>query len=210
MGDWKEWGECDVPCGVGTQVAKRQVNSLPNFGGETCGELKKERECDMGECKCAHVSCSLEINPACSRNEQTVLHGSHADDGDEMPVSCTVVRVHHHGLDFARKHHCFYNHVEDHCECGCPANQKQALLAIAEHRESNFENLRPGNRANPNAQKSAMGWHHGREYTSDLGNYRKTHRDGELLVEKDIRHHHLGHLNRDESVTGDKVSEGLL
>jgi hypothetical protein len=44
--------------------------------------------------------------------------------------------VYHHGLDFAKKHHCYYNHIEDSCECDCPVNEKQLQLGIAERRAS--------------------------------------------------------------------------
>jgi len=167
LGDWGTWGQCDVPCGAGKQVATRELVSLPKYNGTTCDALTQERACDMGECRCTQVSCKLEHNPHCVMSDQEALHGTRiAEDGDES-VSCTVIRVYHHGFDFAKQHHCYYNHIEDQCECDCPANEQQVLLAIAEHRSSNFVNLRP-DFAEDNSAGGLAAW-------------RKTHRNGTRL-----------------------------
>lgn len=61
LSDWETWGECDVSCGAGQQVKRRQVVQYPSKGGYGCtAALSLTRACNNQACadECVPVDCA--------------------------------------------------------------------------------------------------------------------------------------------------------
>ena len=126
------------------------------FGGKACGALSQDRKCDMGACVCNHVSCKLEYSPTSGE---------------------LAIRVEHaNNYEYARKHHCYFNHMSDSCECDCPYNQDQIDLALEEHR---IEMTVLGRNARPNHTPSVRP-------KPVFRKWRKTFHNGTLLSDAQL------------------------
>ena len=156
MGEWTTWSECSVPCGIGKETRSRKLIGLNMFGGKACGALSQDRKCDMGACVCNHVSCKLEYSPTSGE---------------------LAIRVEHaNNYEYARKHHCYFNHMSDSCECDCPYNQDQIDLALEEHR---IEMTVLGRNARPNHTPSVRP-------KPVFRKWRKTFHNGTLLSDAQL------------------------
>jgi len=59
VGDWTNWGDCDLTCGIGTKQRHRQVMTQPKGGGKTCPPaLVEVTPCSHNECF-ARIDCEL-------------------------------------------------------------------------------------------------------------------------------------------------------
>jgi hypothetical protein len=156
MGKWTSWSECSVPCGIGKETRTRKLIGLNMYGGSACGAMTQDRKCDMGACVCNHVSCKLEYSPTSGE---------------------LAIRVEHaNNYDYARKHHCYFNHISDSCECDCPYNQDQINLALEEHRTEMTvygRNARPDH--TPSVRPKAV-----------FRKWRKTFHNGTLLADAQL------------------------
>merc|ERR1719253_1026151 len=48
--DWSEWGDCSADCNGGVKQKIRNILSVPQFGGEPCGESSVADSCNLGSC----------------------------------------------------------------------------------------------------------------------------------------------------------------
>merc|ERR1719197_2312696 len=63
MSTWDEFGACSVDCGGGTQVRERIVLVEDAHGGEACGALKEEQDCNIQSCPTMHPTVSPVAGP---------------------------------------------------------------------------------------------------------------------------------------------------
>merc|ERR1719428_1057670 len=50
VGDWSGFSVCSKDCGGGIQVRSRSVQVEPEHGGEPCGDLQEQQECNVEAC----------------------------------------------------------------------------------------------------------------------------------------------------------------
>jgi len=48
--DWTEWGDCSAECNGGVKEKIRNVLTVPQFGGDPCGESSVAESCNMQSC----------------------------------------------------------------------------------------------------------------------------------------------------------------
>lgn len=51
VGEWKSYGECSKPCGLGSKTRTRKVLQEPRNGGQKCPVLKESTVCIGKRCK---------------------------------------------------------------------------------------------------------------------------------------------------------------
>eukprot|EP00096_Caligus_rogercresseyi_P013534 TRINITY_DN6173_c0_g1_i1.p1 TRINITY_DN6173_c0_g1~~TRINITY_DN6173_c0_g1_i1.p1 ORF type:complete len:308 (+),score=63.44 TRINITY_DN6173_c0_g1_i1:79-1002(+) len=51
VSDWSDWGPCDVDCGSGNSIRKREILHPPSNGGDECPVLEEKRPCKARDCK---------------------------------------------------------------------------------------------------------------------------------------------------------------
>ncbi|CAD7965880.1 unnamed protein product [Amoebophrya sp. A25] len=61
LGEWEDWGDCSVSCGVGHMTRKRVVDKFPKLCGEACPRdtLEETKPCKgSGSCECVDAKLS--------------------------------------------------------------------------------------------------------------------------------------------------------
>lgn len=63
-GNWTEWSDCSVTCGIGTQNRSRECDSpAPEYSGLGCdGEAFDVQHCTKGECPGMFLQCLPKIH----------------------------------------------------------------------------------------------------------------------------------------------------
>uniref|UniRef100_A0A0K2T9M9 SMB domain-containing protein n=1 Tax=Lepeophtheirus salmonis TaxID=72036 RepID=A0A0K2T9M9_LEPSM len=51
---WSEWSQCDVQCGAGTSIRRRQIIHPPSNGGNECPVLEEKKPCRVKNCRRKH------------------------------------------------------------------------------------------------------------------------------------------------------------
>lgn len=127
LSDWEEWGECDVSCGAGQQVKRRQVVQYPSKGGYGCtSALSLTRACNMQACgnECVPVDCAWtewsDYGPCnkCGGEMQRVRHiAAHPQCGGEACKSGAAVEVAKCPRSCTDKTFCLWTEWSDYGPC---------------------------------------------------------------------------------------------
>ena len=48
--DWGSWGQCNAPCGGGTETRDRTIAVEPKHNGDQCPNLSETRSCNVSPC----------------------------------------------------------------------------------------------------------------------------------------------------------------
>jgi len=127
LSDWEEWGECDVSCGAGQQVKRRQVVQYPSKGGYGCtSALSLTRACNIQACgnECVPVDCAWtewsDYGPCnkCGGEMQRVRHiAAHPQCGGEACKSGAAVEVAKCPRSCTDKTFCLWTEWSDYGPC---------------------------------------------------------------------------------------------
>merc|ERR1712137_865201 len=115
---WGTWSKCSKSCGAGQSIRRRQITTVPAFGGKKCGTLKQSKMCNPQRCKgCTHTFCQFERHPYIADpwhyRENTLTHKG------QYPRGFSIRVKHDKRETNGERHHCKLNIHTKKCECVC-------------------------------------------------------------------------------------------
>eukprot|EP00434_Breviolum_minutum_P031701 symbB.v1.2.028035.t1/scaffold2927.1/size67078/2 len=119
LSDWEEWGECDVSCGAGQQVKRRQVVQYPSKGGYGCtSALSLTRACNIQACGNECEWSDYGPCNKCGGEMQRVRHiAAHPQCGGEACKSGAAVEVAKCPRSCTDKTFCLWTEWSDYGPC---------------------------------------------------------------------------------------------
>lgn len=116
---WGAWSKCTKTCGAGQSIRRRQIVTVPVFGGKKCGALTQSKVCNPERCKgCTHTYCQLERHPYLPdpwfwRENPSVT------PKQQYPRGFSIRVKHDKREANGERHHCKVNIHTKKCECVC-------------------------------------------------------------------------------------------